>query len=267
MKLIKFIFCVLCFLVVTNCQADFVIYDGLLYTNKPDLSGYNIKKIPILYEANLFSSKGENAYPTNKNLNNVVNIINDSSSDKVVIDIERWPLKGQPSVVKKSLEKYKRALNDIRLKSPDHYFGYYGTPPVRDYWRAVSNPASTIYKSWQKDNDSLQDFADSVDILYPSLYTFYNDIEGWKKYALAQIKESRRLAKGKPVIVFLWPQYHNSNKILDKKYIARDFWREQLELVRQNADGVILWGGWKEKWNPKSGWWSETLDFINDNNL
>jgi hypothetical protein len=72
--------------------------------------------------------------------------------------------------------------------------------------------------------------------------------------------EARRY--GKPVYPFLWPTYHNSNKKLTGQLVPGDYWRMELELVHQYADGVVLWGGYKEKWDENAAWWRETQAWL-----
>ena len=79
--------------------------------------------------------------------------------------------------------------------------------------------------AWQKENDNVASIAKLADVLFPSIYTFYEDRNGWSKYAIAQIQEARRHADGKPVYVFLWPQYHESNKKLANTFLPGDYWR------------------------------------------
>jgi hypothetical protein len=95
-----------------------------------------------------------------------------------------------------------------------------------------------------------------VDALFPSIYTFYTDRQGWVTYAIAQITEAKRKAKGKPVYAFLWPQYHESNLLLGLRPLDSDYWELQLNTVAQHADGVVIWGGWgangPELWNEEA---------------
>jgi hypothetical protein len=91
------------------------------------------------------------------------------------------------------------------------------------------------------------------------LYTFYEDRDGWVKYAVAQISEARRYGGNKPVYVFLWPQYHEP----PNAYLPTDFWRLELETAKQYADGVVIWGGsLHETWDNSAPWWIETKKFI-----
>jgi Hyaluronidase. len=267
MKNLSFLIGLILYCLSFSTHADFKIYDGFLYKNKPDLRNYNIAPIPIIYESALLSSKDKNQTPALTNIINASRQINNSKIDKAVIDIERWPVTGNKNLVAQSVKKYQKVIQDLKASGTTKLIGYYGAPPVRDYWRAIKKPTSKEYISWQKDNDALQSLADTVDALYPSIYTFYDDQYGWVEYAKAQIKEARRLANGKPVIVFLWPKYHDSNKLLKNKYIPASFWRVQLETALAFADGAIIWGGWQETWDPNAEWWKETQDFIMDNGL
>jgi hypothetical protein len=221
--------------------------------------------IPIVDEHVFFNKTTSKDIPSTLNIMEAAKKIKASGSSMIVLDIERWPDKGSRNLVNISQEKYKYTLNQLRKYFANKIsVGYYGIPPVKDYWRTIDDKK---YASWQQDNDNFHSLADDVDVFYPSLYTFYADTEGWKKYAVAQISEAKRLAKGKPVIVFLWPQYHESNLILGKHYIPAEFWRLQLETAYRYADGAIIWGGWKEEWSYDFPWWNETLSFMKAHGL
>ena len=186
----------------------------------------------------------------------------------VVLDIEHWPLIGSPDSVRDSLTKHMTVLAWFRNAAPGLSVGDYGAPPIRDYWRAIKGPASQEYRSWMGENDQLRSFAEAVDVLYPSLYTFYPDQAGWRKYAIAQIEEARRYGGGKPVYVFLWPQYHTLNPILGGSYLPDNYWLLELETARQYADGIVIWGGWNLKldkqmiWDDSAPWWGKTKEFM-----
>jgi hypothetical protein len=124
--------------------------------------------------------------------------------------------------------------------------------------------SSKAYREWQAENDQLQLLADSVDVLLPSLYTFYDDQDGWVRYAISTLSEARRLSKGKPVYAFIWPQYHNSNPTLALKLIDGAFWAKQLQVIAAHADGAVIWGGWQTTWDDQSAWWRATLAFMHD---
>lgn len=246
----------------------FLVFDGTLYSNKPDLLTYGIRPITLVYA-------GKFGPDWNKHADRLPDLqaVQDAAREAhqkghgVVLDIEHWPLKGSPELVQASLKKYKTVLEWFRVAAPNLLIGYYGAPPIRDYWRAIKEPSSEEHRSWMSENDQISALASSVDIFFPSVYTFYPDRAGWKKYAIAQIKEARRLGKGKLVYVFLMPVYHDSNRILGTQYLPEDYWQLELETARQYADGIVIWGGWGSgnrpaRWDEKAPWWSKTKEFM-----
>jgi len=119
------------------------------------------------------------------------------------------------------------------------------------------------------ENETRQIVADSVDVLYPSLYTYHDDPEDWKLWASAIITKAKSMAKGKKVIPFIWPMFHQSSKSYknSKKILPAKYWRAQLELVATMADGFVIWNGAfgnKGKWDDKVQWWEETKLFIEE---
>ena len=187
----------------------FLVFDGTLYSSKPDFSVHGIRPITIVY-AGEFGPDWYKQAARLPDLQAVQAVAREAQQKEhgVVLDIEHWPLNGSPDAVRDSLTKYMTVLYWFRAAAPGLSVGYYGSPPIRDYWRAMKDTSSQERQSWMDENDQLHSLAGAVDVLFPSLYTFYPDQAGWKKYAIAQIEEARRYGGGKPVYVFLWPQYH-----------------------------------------------------------
>ena len=244
----------------------FVVFDGTLYKNKPSLGTYDVRPITVLYESHLFvASQSPAAVPPEPIVRSLAYDLR-GSPEPVILDIERWPLKGDGIAVQSTVAKFLSVLSWVKAEAPGVPIGVYGTVPVPDYWRAIRDPASAEFQSWQQDNDRLEGVTDRVDALFPSIYTFYTDRQGWVTYAIAQINEAKRKAKGKPVYAFLWPQYHESNLLLGLRPLDSDYWELQLNTVAQHADGVVIWGGWgakgPEPWNEEAPWWQVTKRFM-----
>ena len=248
--------------------SNFVVFDSTLYSNKPDLSAYGIRPVTLVGSGTFDPNwKQQPDVPPSVAQVQAAAAAAVRKGNPVVLDIEHWPLAGAPSLVQDSLGKYLLVLERFRAAAPTLSVGYYGAPPLRDYWRAIKDPASPEYKAWMQENDGGRPLADAVDVLFPSLYTFYPDQAGWKKYAIAQIAEARRIGKGKPVYVFLWPQYHDSNRQIGGTYLPPDFWSLQLNTAREHADGIVIWGGWgtdnrPAQWDDKAPWWERTQAFM-----
>ena len=246
----------------------FLVFDGTAYSSKPDLSAYGIRPITLAY-AGKFGPDWNKQADRLPDLPAVQAVAREAQQKGhvVVLDIEHWPLKGSPDAVRASLTKYMTVLDWFRKAAPGLSVGYYGAPPIRDYWRAITNTSSRERQSWMAENDQLRSLAGAVDVFFPSLYTFYPDQSGWKKYAIAQIEEARRYGGGKPIYVFLWPQYHDSNRMLGGNYLPTDYWLLELETAKEYADGIIIWGGWGSdnrpvKWDENAAWWKVTKEFM-----
>lgn len=252
---------------VLSNQKPFMVFDGTLYAGKPDLSMQGIRPVSIAYTGQF----GPHWYKNSNNLPDKIVVQQFAREAKaknfpVVIDIEHWPLAGDPTQVRASLSKYLTVLQWFKDAAPGLAVGYYGAPPLRDYWKSLKSPMSKEWSSFAKENDQLRPLAGAVDIIFPSLYTFYTDRGGWVRYAYAQIAEARRNSNGKPVYVFLWPQYHDSNPSLKGAFMPADFWRLQLEMAKHYADGIVIWGGWGTRgpmnWDENAAWWKVTKEFM-----
>ncbi len=248
---------------------SFLIFDGTLYANKPDLSIYGIRPITMTYARQFGSDwlKDSSRLPTADSVKTLAREAQ-QRGQVVVLDIEHWSLKGAPDSVQESLTKYLTVLEMFQAAAPNLFIGYYGAPPIRDYWRAIKDSKSEEHRAWMAENDRLRPLATAAHVLFPSLYTFYPDQAGWKKYAIAQIGEARRYGAEKPVYVFLMPTYHDSNRMLGGSFLTEDYWLMELETVKQHADGIVIWGGWGRNnrpasWDEQAPWWTVTKEFMN----
>ncbi|WHZ30318.1 MAG: hypothetical protein OJF51_005121 [Nitrospira sp.] len=246
---------------VANAASQFVVFDARWHKDKPDLSQYGLRPITLL-GGQLWDNGPHKDYMPNKNRIPALAEQAMANGGVAVLDIEHWTMKGDPNVVSESLSKCSAILEWFRKEHPGLQIGYYGFPPLRDYWRAIKGPGSKEYLEWQVENDALRGLASEVDILFPSLYTFYPSREKWVTYATAQISEARRYGGGKPVYVFLWPEYHEANRDLAGKGLEPEFWKLQLATARANADGIVIWGGGGKPWNEDAPWWIVTKEFM-----
>lgn len=204
------------------------VYDATLFNNKPDATG--MSAIDLWYS--------NNPMPTNK-------------TGRVVLDKEDLLL-NSPETIRANSFEMMDTLRVFKEQNPEAKLGWYGALPERRYWRRDED--------WVLNNRMLKPLAAQVDFIYPSIYTFYDSVSGWVKYAKEHIQQARQY--GKPVIPFLWMQYHNSNSELKGQFIDKEFWRIQMELVQEYADGCVIWGGYKQEWDDNHDWWKVTQQFI-----
>jgi hypothetical protein len=248
----------------TTPKAKFQVFDATLYKAKPNLGQFGLTPLNVEYPGVL--------WPKAANMDNVpaAAVVEklaagvSQSTGLAVVDIEQWAVTGDPVTVADSIGKYQQTLQMFQQAAPSLHFGYYAIAPIRDYWNVMAGPQSAGYLAWQKENDAVAPIAQQADALFPSLYTFYTDQVGWKKYAIANIAEARRIAPGKPVYVFLWPQYDASTGAQGGEYLPDDYWKMELETAKQYADGVVIWGGWTETWDDNASWWLETQQFMTE---
>lgn len=242
----------------------FLVYDATTYRSKPDLSGYGLRPITMVCMAKIWPVGNHAAALPDKALVRRAAEQVANSTGIAVLDIEHWPLTGDPAVVADSIKRYQILIQWFKKAAPSVKVGYYGVAPMRNYWDAIQPIDSPKYLTWQKANDRVASIAQLADILFPSVYTFYEDQDGWSKYAIQQIQEARRYGRQKPVYVFLWQQYHGSTKALGGTYLPPAYWRMQLDTARKYADGVVIWGEYSDTWDETAAWWLETKSFLKD---
>lgn len=234
----------------------FPVFDALLYKNKPDLSQSGLQPLRVVYTGELWSKGASKDQPDVATVASVAKKLDPNVL--VCLDIEHWPTH-KAELVDVNIKKLKTEIAAVRTNNAKVKIGFYGVLPIRDYTRATGERGVKAYQDWQHQNDRLKPLANSIDAVFPSLYTFSNDPKNWEKAAIENIKEAKRY--GKPVYVFLWPMFHDISP-LKGQYIPADFWRLQLETCRKYADGVVIWGGYKMNWDEKAPWWLELKKFM-----
>ena len=246
----------------------FEMYIHTGYTNEPSFKEYGFKDSIIIYEQNIYDNNEYRGSITSQHINKIVSVVKKGSSNIVILDIEYW-LRGwrRKSYFEKYriINRYVKTMTDLHTKLPGVKLGYYGVIPVWSHWDIIDS--DKIFEKWQIENDLRIPIADAVDIIYPNLYTYSSDPEKWRLRSIQAINKAREISNGKKIIVFLWPEYHQSSKEYKKggRALPSSYWRYQLEFVRKNADGVVIWNGAfgnKGDWNEDMPWWVETKKFI-----
>jgi hypothetical protein len=247
----------------TAPQAKFVVFDGTLYKAKPSVEQTGMKPITVLYQASLWPrNSGDPQSVPNADVVKALALQASQSTGIAVVDIEQWQLTGDSATVGQSVDKYQETLQMFQQAAPSLQLGYYSVAPIRDYWSPIDGSNSPKYRAWQQENNAVAPIGQQASALFPSAYTFYTDQAGWQKYAIAQVAEARRIAPGKPVYLFLWPQYDDGKGAQGGDYLPDAYWQMELETARKYADGVVIWGGWNQTWDSNASWWLETQRFM-----
>jgi hypothetical protein len=250
------------------------VYDATLYKNKIYSNNRFFPKIHLIYHTDLWSDwnniKSRDYVDTEKIKDTAKKL--SFSRIPYIIDIEHWNVHTDNDIeANKNIDKYIKVIKIFKDIRPDLKFGFYSVLPNRDYWSVISNDKKKI-KQWNKINKRLKRLAQYVDVVCPSLYTFYDNIDDWKIYAYENIKKAKEY--NKPIYAFIWPQFHFSNKRLKGKFLNKNFWKIQLDFLK-NIDALVIWGGWNPnnkydrymQWNENKEWWIITKRFITSNSL
>lgn len=197
------------------------------------------------------------------------------------IEAWRWDIRTHSHAhVDESIRKLMTVTRLAQEAFPGRSIGHYGIFPIRDYWATVGYRPDRII-AWNRANGYLKKsrlkdgrynaigLADLCHVAYPSLYTFYNRPAEWVTYAQANIRKARSYQK--PIVPFLWPRYHNSNEDLSLEPIEGNYWRLQLDTLKDNGiEDCVIWDEADyfhrtedaELWTPQTPWIQATLEFI-----
>jgi hypothetical protein len=250
----------------TAPQAKFVVFDATLYKAKPSTEQTGMKPITVFYQASMWPrNSGDPQSVPNADVVKALALQASQSTGIAVVDIEQWQLTGDSATIEQSVDKYQETLQMFQQAAPSLQLGYYSIAPIRDYWSPIDGSKSPKYLAWQQQNNAVAPIGRQASALFPSAYTFYTDQAGWQKYAIAQVAEARRIAPGKPVYLFLWPQYDDGKGAQGGDYLPDAYWQMELETAKKYADGVVIWGGWTQTWDSNASWWLETQRFMAQN--
>ena len=251
-------------------QGKFRLFDATRFAGKPDdLAPCGLEWIRVLYSNEFWPTRDWAEPDLGYIEDTLVPKLVGQNPDRLVLDIEHWELD--------EIDKLVTVIQHMRKLMPGVRLGYYSLVPTRDYWafQPGKEGRRIVYgeqtKQWGK-------LVEVVDDLYPTLYAFYDDQDGWMRAADGTIASGKEI--GKPMYPFLWPQYHDKNKKLSLQMIQSDFWRAQLDKVRDSGcDGTVIWGTLAPErrgpdgkvvrlpWDPKASWWLETQDFARQTGL
>jgi len=185
----------------------------------------------------------------------------------VYFNIEHLPTRqgyATETQLAESMQKLSNIAYWVKSERPNIDIGFYTILPQRETTAGYWTP------EWEARNTYYIPLSSFVDTIYPSLYTFYNDKQGWVDYAKANVKEARKY--NKKIIAFIWPQYHESSPNAGE-LVPGDYWRLQLETLYLIADGVLIWTGGCCQWadmadeTDPNNWWFQTIDFMQQKGL
>lgn len=227
----------------------FKIYDNMFYQGKPNTAGQGMVVSNILYEGLIWPhDKNYGKLPKQSDFEALVRS-HSANPGPLVLDIERLPLKGSEQVAHEHMEVLATLAVWAHHAAPGKIIGYYGTNTL-----SKIDPANLRFA---------RELAKHVDAFFPPAYTFDDDRATWEERARSSVEEAHALGAGKPVYLYMWPQYHDHTP-KQFEYVDTAYWKFQLETARGISDGIVLWGPSKFKWDNSSGWWPVTEKFARE---
>jgi hypothetical protein len=256
----------------------FGLYDSLLFIGKPDLSPYGFKRIRTVYQNELWPPKADYTIPNEaavrskaravlaEGVTTAVPVILDMEQYSVDVRLDISHINPDTSTVDANIRKLEQIISWFRDEAPTLKVGFYDVAaPVIPLPVTGQHPANdTEWAISEKATSYLIPFVTHVDALYPSLYTNTTDRAKWVALTRRIVSGTKRIAAGKPVRPFIWPQYHDVMRgPLALTYIDYDYWMLQLTTIRDaGVSGIVFWGGYQRQWDDTQGWWHATRDFI-----
>jgi hypothetical protein len=231
---------------------SFQVLDNLHYAKKPDLTADGVPNCNIVYEGYIW--KGGSKSPDFGSMPDETaykKAVKDHSvkPGPIVIDIETLRLSGKPDVVEPHFKLFTTLVKWTHESAPGRLVGFYG------HGLFPEQPG----KEYQTQAKAL---ADAVDAFFPSMYTFNDDRPTWAAKARKLVADAHAIAPGKPVLFYIWPQYHEgSPRALE--LLDGDHWEFELKTAQESgADGVVLWSSGKPEWSDNAPWWVSTQKFL-----
>jgi|GEM_PF-6299446 hypothetical protein len=247
----------------------FTLFDGLLFTGRPDLTQSGMPRVRVITEQNYFppgTPKEARALGADPAYVRDTTIGTRPGAPFYVQDIEEWSLKHYkcdvPTVLS-NIVKHRTVLSAHRAAEPHVPHAIYVCPP-REYFGSIGKESnSDSYQKWISALDMLWPLLKAVDIFTPSMYMFYDDQAAAVTYLTESIAVYRKYSEplNKPIIPLIWPQFHPSHPTNPLGLISGAYWRLILDTLFPLVDSLIIWGGYGIDWDDQAEWWLETEQF------
>lgn len=254
----------------SRAAGGFQLFDATRFNGKPDdLDRCGLRPIRVVYVNDLWPGRDRDEPDLDFIAKKTVPMLAASRPDRLVLDIEHWEADG--------IDKLIAVVREVKRHMPGVRVGYYGLLPVRDYWSFQPGKEGRLI-AYRQEAARWTALLPEVDDLYPTLYTNYRDPDGWQRMADAMLEAARGM--GKPTYPFVWPQYHDTSKDIGLQPIEGDFWRHQLDTIKDaGCAGAVIWGTLapggrgpdgkvrRLDWDAQAPWWQATMAFAQANGL
>lgn len=263
-KILYLIACqVILFSAQVQAQKQFVLFDAMHYTGKPDLASDALHPVNLIYQGYLTKPDPNDSSKFILDMDKVNNMAESAAAfPKVMVstDIEYWyadrKMNGE-----KMKENFITLFNAFREKNPEVQISNYGVPYsalcLRRYGR--ENVAEEeILREWRASSAKRIACHEVMDYFCPSVYIGVPGVESWAKDLETTVNEIKTLNSTKKIYVYIWPQYYDfANSPYYKKFIAPSDWKKMLESAFEYCDGVIIWASNTDE-NKQVVYWSDS---------
>ncbi len=243
------------------------VYDGTLYTGKPDLSVYGFESIRIVYAWEMYGMTqseweagviaGTNPGLTQPPLKSKMLQVGGYSDPLICLDYEGLEsYEVADTTYRGNIIKYIEMIRQVQCVNTTSTIGFFSVPPIDDWGRMLDDPLEAEIKA---DNDNLGSLVHQVGCYFPDFYARNSTMAEWTTRATNIVAELTRIGVGKPVYPFVYPYYTTGGAEM-----STGNWRTILDFCLNNTDGLVIWGG-LAAWPTGANWITETLDFLADN--
>lgn len=238
------------------------ILDGLIWPGRPRMEAFGMQTVAVTGQ-DMWSNEWHTDVdvPNEQAVRALADNIVAQGITTAIPDIEYWPLDVRiypDGLVQMYMERMIQVADWMHEQQPGLSVGFYSMAPMFEYATAAhGSPAAR--QAWRDANQRLAPLAERVDVIYPSIYVWFESRADWAASALSNLEEARQY--GKPVAPFIWPQHMNTIPEIASEYVPADYWRLVLNTLGSGGNDLVLWGG-MGRWDDDNAWWSVMRDWL-----
>jgi hypothetical protein len=247
-----------------------LLFDSTNYLNKNINNSTFFIPLKIIYENQLVpggaSAPIDTEYLTKFAKNLPV------SSTPYVIDIEYWRFPyvisdENDTIVREYVQKYLLILNTLKAARKELKFGYWGIFPVMSMYGSTENLLDIERERAEHLFQLTRPVVDAADFVAPGMYTYWDNPNVFTKIYTETFLMSYRY--NKPIVPYMWAEYGEQTPMIGT-YIPDDYWKYEVQFVKQHANGIAMWGGSNfllptndpnriRTWDENISWWQILL--------
>jgi hypothetical protein len=195
-----------------------------------------------------------------------------ASSTPYVLDVEAWKFpivisNENDTIIRDYVQKYLLILNTLKAARPELKFGYWGIFPVMSMYGSTENLLDIEKERAEHLFQLTRPVVDAGDFVAPCMYTYWDNPKVFTKVYTESFSMSYRY--NKPIVPYIWAEYGEQTPMIGT-YIPDDYWKYEVQFVKQHANGIAMWGGTNfsvatndpnrvRTWDDNISWWQILL--------